>query len=191
MNQELIGKLIPWNYTWSSVEGGIARIPLRFNDGETIVIPDSDLAEIHEDLPAAIRILETKEDIVDSRHIIAMLSIWNRSIYLENHNGDMYAVDGIDNISVKNNLVVVKCYGHPYTVEVIPKSGKNVFIPIGYDPSSVLTKKTWLNTNHPGWEERLQLSRSLDLNPIDTLRFMLSPKDKPQCNVLPDDLGFS
>lgn len=189
MDTNLIFQVLPRNAMFSPVEGGfyveLPRVPAYFLENEV-------LQRIHPRLPEGIRLMKKVRefDKVPSSAIAVMIHLWQATMHIKNASDDLVGMSRVGNITELEALVRVQCDGYIYTQARALDTGEVLNIPTDTTTSLCLIKKSWLNKQYPGWQERLKVACEIGVDYTVAMGHMLAMDNQTIAVTVPSDLSL-
>lgn len=187
-----IPEFSPWSAWWVT-DDGFQVITIRHSSE---FVANEELAKVHPALPSVMLLLKRERPgthlATDS--LSELFDLWDSRVFVHHENTHSVAMSEVTSLGYTKENVIFNGYGIGYQERVIMESpGKYVRlnIPTGITIDGAVVSKTWLETNHPGWFERLTAGQGLDLPLTESLTYALNGGGVEAANVLPSDLDVN
>lgn len=189
-------KLIPPASVWITGNGGFECT----GDSETIkglFCTDAELSNIDPRLPHAMRMICSEHGSIDSPKISEITLLLGSHLFINDHLGRPIGIYYINSYTILENTLSVHGYTFVYTEHTIDGVSEKVILPEGCAIDStyghlVEIDKCYLDKQYPGWEQRLFVAKSLEMNAEDALIFSCGNTNQVNASTtLPEDISFS
>lgn len=180
---------IPYNAMWETIPNGfrVYKISEYTDTSNILSFTNEDMAAIDNRLPAAIRLMITRDPIVLKSEITGLILAWDCPIKVVSGSGATIALSIVRDIKVTESQLVLTGLGLVLEEVQDMESGETVILNKG-TVTEFLSDFSWFDEHYSGWKNRLELAQSLALNAQETIEWILDARQTNLNTCLPLNL---
>lgn len=158
--------------------------------GDSVFVSNAELDEIHPKLAQGIELLDIKQLATGAR-IRRMLAVWLAAAHVVTMDKKLVALYDITSVHILSGRVRVESSKVECEPVLNHKTGDTLLMPTGHLHSPFVDiSAAWLDTEYPGWRERFEGAKLLDMGLDLAMQSMLMPGLVNQDVVVPPDLSM-